>query len=117
MERETKKKIKGQINFSSGFEFGYWLNDMITARSAWNPLSNLSDENALKEMLNIVTRHFGSYSERIKNILYNIIIKQKDYLIYGKINGIPPKDVEKRNGIAYLQGWDTFSDIPQYIIF
>jgi hypothetical protein len=28
-------KIDGQMNFDSGWEWGYWLNDVITARAAW----------------------------------------------------------------------------------
>ena len=27
--------IDGQMNFDSGWEWGYWLNDVITARAAW----------------------------------------------------------------------------------
>ncbi len=25
------------MNFDSGWEWGYWLNDLITARASWNP--------------------------------------------------------------------------------
>jgi hypothetical protein len=25
------------MNFASGWEWSYWLNDYITARAAWNP--------------------------------------------------------------------------------
>ena len=30
-------KINGQMNFDSGWEWGYWLSDVITARQAWMP--------------------------------------------------------------------------------
>jgi len=31
-------RIQGQMNFDSGWEWGYWLNDVVTARASWNPL-------------------------------------------------------------------------------
>jgi len=31
-------RINGQINFDSGWEWGYWLGDVVTARASWNPL-------------------------------------------------------------------------------
>jgi hypothetical protein len=30
-------KIDGQMNFDSGWEWGYWLSDVITARQVWRP--------------------------------------------------------------------------------
>lgn len=30
-------KIDGQMNFDSGWEWGYWLSDVVTARQAWQP--------------------------------------------------------------------------------
>jgi hypothetical protein len=30
-------RIQGQMDFTSGWEWGYWLNDVITASAAWNP--------------------------------------------------------------------------------
>ena len=31
-------KLHGQMNFDSGWEWGYWLSDVVTARAAWNPI-------------------------------------------------------------------------------
>ena len=31
--------------FDSGWEWGYWLSDVITARASWNPLMEIEDEN------------------------------------------------------------------------
>jgi hypothetical protein len=31
-------RIQGQMNFDSGWEWGYWLNDVVTARASWDPL-------------------------------------------------------------------------------
>lgn len=30
-------RIDGQVNFDSGWEWGYWLSDVVTARAAWDP--------------------------------------------------------------------------------
>ena len=29
--------MDGQNNFDSGWEWGYWLQDVVTARGIWNP--------------------------------------------------------------------------------
>src|SRR5690606_186035 len=29
--------IEGQLVFSSGWEWGYWLNDIVALNAAWNP--------------------------------------------------------------------------------
>jgi hypothetical protein len=79
------------------------LNDVITARAAWNPLENVSDEIALKSMINIITKHFGPNQIEIQNILHDLMKDQKSYLIDGMVNGQKPKEISKRSGIAYLQ--------------
>lgn len=30
--------IRIQVNFDSGWEWGYWLSDVVTARASWDPL-------------------------------------------------------------------------------
>lgn len=30
-------RMDGQMNFDSGWEWGYWLSDVVTARASWNP--------------------------------------------------------------------------------
>jgi len=37
--RESREdfRISGQINFDSGWEWGYWVNDVVTARASWDP--------------------------------------------------------------------------------
>ncbi len=39
--RETRDKLKvdGQMNFDSGWEWGYWLMDVVTARASWQPVT------------------------------------------------------------------------------
>lgn len=37
--REAREgfRIDGQMNFDSGWEWGYWLSDVVTARASWEP--------------------------------------------------------------------------------
>ena len=35
--------IQGQMIFDSGWEWGYWLNDVIAARASWDPSMEISD--------------------------------------------------------------------------
>ena len=37
-EIDENFRMHGQMNFDSGWEWGYWLNDVVTARSSWDPL-------------------------------------------------------------------------------
>ena len=43
--------------------------------------------------------------------LVELSLKQRAELIFGEVNGVQPPDVVKRNGMAYLEGWDTFAEI------
>lgn len=36
-EQEHDFRITGQVNFESGWEFGYYLSNAVTARAIWNP--------------------------------------------------------------------------------
>ena len=48
IEDKAGSKIDGQIVFSSGWEWGYWLNDVVAARAAWDPhLAAASDDEAM----------------------------------------------------------------------
>lgn len=41
-------RMDGQMNFDSGWEWGYWISDVITARSSWNPMIQGTDASAAK---------------------------------------------------------------------
>jgi hypothetical protein len=32
----------GQVDFDSGWEWGYWLHGVVTARASWDPCSECS---------------------------------------------------------------------------
>ena len=104
--------IDGQMNFSSGWEWGYWLNDVITARSAWNPhVDAASDADAFALALDPVVRPFGAKAPALRDLLVRMARDQRDILILGKVNGTGPADTHRRNGQAYLQGWETWDDV------
>jgi hypothetical protein len=105
-------RMNGQMNFSSGFEWGYWLNDVVTARAAWNPRMDIADERAaLSDLLDEVVRPFGLAANSVRDALLDIMDAQHELLILGEVDGTPPDDVVKRNGQAYLQGWETWDEI------
>lgn len=136
--------MDGQMNFDSGWEWGYWLGDVVTARASWNPFvgrpigerqGDLSKahvyENGEEETdvskyhlagewdafgvsIRPFTRLFGpEFASEIENLLVSLSKLQSDVLINGKIRGRPSPDISKLSGIAYLSGFDTWSEIPR----
>ena len=41
-EKRDGSRIAGQMNFDSGWEWGYWINNLVTARGSWNPMYSTS---------------------------------------------------------------------------
>ena len=109
-------KFDGQMIFSSGWEWGYWLNDVVTARAAWDPHEAApSQEDALREALAPVVRPFGPVADRVREALIGLCADQLELLIQGKLNGAVPQDIKRRNGQAYLQGWETWDDVAELV--
>jgi len=48
-ERREGFRIEGQMNFDSGWEWGYWLSDVVTARASWDPLLSPLVDTAVSE--------------------------------------------------------------------
>lgn len=104
--------MDGQITFSSGWEWGYWIQEVVTARAAWNPRADLaSDEDAVRALLEPVERVFGASGGAIREWLVDYMDAQQDLLIDGRVNGEAPSSVVRRNGQAFLQGWETWDDV------
>ena len=100
--------LDGQMLFSSGWEWGYWLNDVVAARAAWNARHEaLSDDDALAQILGEV---FPG-DARLVEALVAVARHQHDLLILGKHGLSTPSTVVRRNGQAYLQGFEAFDDI------
>jgi len=86
--------MDGQINFSSGFEWGYWLHDWATAGFAYEASTDWAD------FLQGFTRIFGAGASEMQNLLVDLIEEQgRDFL--------------EENLIAYLIGWDTADDFGE----
>ena len=78
VEQEDMTPLQEHVLFSSGWEWGYWQNDVATLRMNWK-LEN-SYEETLEEM-------FAPLSEYgIANVVAQIAALQKDYLIDQKLD-------------------------------
>jgi len=107
--RKVGAKLTGAATFSSGFEFGYWLNDVIYASAVWNPhldIPNTSDAFNL-----IISRSL--WSKEISDWVSQVIQVERSLLIYG--GNMNSHDVYRKNGQAYIQGWDTWSEIGDLV--
>ena len=115
--RETAEgfRMHGQMNFDSGWEYGYWLNDVVTARAAWNPFVEVGDDwEAFRRSLAPVISIFGpKYSADVASILVDLSRAQEELLINGIVDGIPSPNIRKLSGFAYLSGVDTWVDVPR----
>jgi len=109
-------RIQGQVNFSSGWEWGYWMNDVVTARAAWNPYPNIEDHSsALRKALDPIVKPFGSVSEDIKSSLVEWIDLQNALFLQGEIDGEKPADIEMLNAQSYLQGWESWDEVTKML--
>ncbi|MCA8920922.1 MAG: hypothetical protein KDD82_03870 [Planctomycetes bacterium] len=109
---QAGSRIDGQMVFSSGWEWGYWLNDVITARAAWSPEDpQLTLEQAYAAALERALRCFGPAARPLAQALVEVSREQREILIEGKVRGQAPSSVLRRNGQAYVQGWETWDEV------
>ncbi|MDX1693917.1 MAG: hypothetical protein R3208_09135 [Ketobacteraceae bacterium] len=109
-------RIQGQVNFSSGWEWGYWMNDVVTARAAWNPLLHVPDQTAaLALALQPVVAPLGDASREAAAVLIDWIDAQNRLFIHGEVGGIRPETPYLRTAQAYLQGWEAWDDVNKTI--
>ncbi len=107
-------KMDGQLVFSSGWEWGYWLNDVAAARASWDPgPTSTPQPDALKVLLGRSLRVFGGATNEVVSWIADVVAAEQSLLIEGKVGGNPPSSVELRNGQAYLQGWETWDDVNE----
>lgn len=113
-EEKDGRKMDGQLVFSSGWEWGYWLNDVVAARSAWDPaLAASSPTEAFKHVLRRFSRVFGAGAEDFVGWVSDVVAAEQELLIEGRVNGAKPASIVQRNGQAYLQGWETWDDVSK----
>lgn len=103
--------IDGQLTFSSGWEWGYWVQEVVAARAAWDPRTELDDDAALFAAFDPIARPFGAAGPQVAALLVQLARAQHELLIEGRVDGVAPDDIVRRNGQAYLQGWEPFDDL------
>lgn len=105
-------RIQGQVLFSSGWEWGYWLNDVVALRAAFAPgPPTATAAQAFRAALVPALRPFGSAAAKLEDLIVQIASDQRNQLILGLVNGVAPTTVVERNGQAYLQGWESYDDL------
>lgn len=113
---ESEHRITGQMNFESGWEYGYYLSNVITARASWNPHMEISDDwIAFRSILNPALQVFGDFTSDLENAIVKLAKVQADILIYGRVQGKDPVDLTKLSGHAYVSGSDTWVDVPRLL--
>lgn len=111
-EDQTGVRIKGQMNFESGWEWSYWFANTITARAAWNPQSDQPTfDDTMRASFQYATRLFGSVGPKLNDWFVRFVNMQHKLFVLGEINGTLPATVNKLNAQAYLQGWDTWGQL------
>ncbi len=88
--------MQGQINFSSGFEWGYWMNDFATAWYAYAPQDNYDAP------LVRIFQQFGASESLARAIFDELILWQG-------------KELLENNGVRWLVGWGPESDIGELV--
>jgi hypothetical protein len=102
-------RIDGQMVFSSGWEWGYWLNDVVAARAAWNPYEKEpTDDAAFAKLLTDVLSPLGP---KVAVAIADTCRVEHDLLVLGVVNGATPTSISQRSGIGYLEGFDTWDDV------
>jgi hypothetical protein len=110
----TGAPMTGQFIFSSGWEWGYWLNDVVAARAAWNPNADApTDAEAFVRTLRPVLRAFGPQAPALEKWLARYADAEYRYLIQGEHGGKRPANIVQRNGQAYMQGWESWDDVAE----
>ena len=109
--------IDGIINFDSGWEWGYWFSDVITARSFWNPMLEIQsqDEAFLQSMKPVSSIFPQPISHQFEEFILQLVKDEYSLLIKGEVDGTPSPDLSKLSGFPYLSGDDTWVDLPRAV--
>jgi len=109
--KARSKQAQGQSTFESGWEWSYWLGNSMAAAAVWNPRMDVSQDEAVAEILKELFYTFGDQDlvSDLTSTIQQIIELESRLFIYGNWNGTAPSTVALRNAQAYLEGWDTWS--------
>ncbi len=105
-------RIYGQSNFSTGWEWGYWLNDVVAAKSAWDPLLEYDEARAFRELLRYIFEPFDG-TEDLVDWITEVADMQHEVLIEGMVDERRQDHIKDRNGQAYLQGTETWDEVSE----
>ena len=107
-----KLDLDGQIIFSSGWEHGYWLNDLLAARAIWNPGEpSHSEHETMAKLLREQFDPYGPATEPLVSLIQDTMDLQHRLLVLGQHALQAPANIQLRSGIAYLAGQDTWSQL------
>ena len=121
-EAAAGTRIQGQVIFSSGWEWNYWLSDVVAAEAAWDPrlaASNASE--ALGAIVDDVLRNVvpdAATRSDLSAWFVGAADMQNATLIYGERGGGGGEEESgsaslTSNGMAYVEGWDAIADVER----
>ena len=121
-EENVAVSFDGQMNFCSGWEWGYWLQDVMTSRAAWGVVSPAegSHEDAVRDALKPIIATLVPKSSMVANTLATSVEDwlvgymntQNELLIHGlSKNG----SNYKTNGHAYMAGKDSTFEVESIV--
>jgi hypothetical protein len=107
-------RMQGQLLFVSGFEWGYWYNQLVAMHAAWNPRLNESSKQAFENITREILRPDAASTastNSLVSILSETVDVQNALLVRGVINGKAPRTSERLTGMAYLSGQETWDEL------
>jgi hypothetical protein len=111
--------IDGQVIFSSGWEWAYWLGDVVAAQAAWDPMLEIpDDDDAFVAMLQKVLAVFEESAYAIATQLAEVAYTERDHLITGKnkANHHIDSDFDSTlTGQAYLEGVEPLDEMVAHL--
>jgi hypothetical protein len=106
--------IQGQLLFVSGFEWGYWFNQLVAMHAAWNPRLSENDKVAFENTVREVLRPdaaSAATTATLTALLSDTVKAENELLIQGKVNGKAPRQIDRMTGMAYLAGQETWDEL------
>jgi hypothetical protein len=102
------RPLVGQLNFESGWQWGYWLANSAQALVAWQSIPTVSE--AFARLLRFVA---PGIRKPLVELLSDCAEAQKRLLIDGVQKSLMPIGIDGGSvtGIAYLQGSEGLSDL------
>jgi len=117
-EEREGARIQGQMNFDSGWEWSYWLWDVVTARASWDPLLSAAEDEweafaaSLAPLRRVLPPGVG---EAVTDALVRMTQEQEELLVHGRVGGQDSPNLRKLSGVAYLSGLDTWVHLPRLV--